>query len=71
MVLPSTLLLTLLLMVGLFFFIRASTKDRTELMEWVTEDAGESVLKSSRIPTKREILSNYRGQARPNLRLFL
>jgi hypothetical protein len=29
-ILPSTLLLTLLLSVGLFFFIRASTKDRTE-----------------------------------------
>jgi Flp pilus assembly protein TadB len=28
----STLLLTLLLMVGLFFFIRASTKDRTETL---------------------------------------
>lgn len=29
-VIPSTLFLTLLMMVGLFFFIRASTKDRTE-----------------------------------------
>ncbi|TVP59945.1 MAG: cofactor assembly of complex C subunit B, partial [Nodularia sp. (in: Bacteria)] len=27
-IVPSTLLLTLLLSVGLFFFIRASTKDR-------------------------------------------
>ncbi|MEY3300388.1 MAG: hypothetical protein RLZZ597_3648 [Cyanobacteriota bacterium] len=31
-VLYSTLFLTLLMMVGLFFFIRASTKDRTEVL---------------------------------------
>lgn len=31
-ILYSTLFLTLLLMVGLFFFIRASTKDRTEVL---------------------------------------
>lgn len=37
-------MLTLLLMVGLFFFIRASTKDRTELMQWVTDEPGEKVL---------------------------
>ncbi|WP_017654765.1 cofactor assembly of complex C subunit B [Fortiea contorta] len=36
-VLPSTLLLTLLLSVGLFFFIRASTKDRTEKAQLVSE----------------------------------
>ncbi|MBW4600008.1 MAG: cofactor assembly of complex C subunit B [Calothrix sp. FI2-JRJ7] len=29
-ILPSTLMLTILLLVGQFFFIRASTKDRTE-----------------------------------------
>jgi len=29
-VIPSTLLLTVLLMVGLFFFVKASVKDRTE-----------------------------------------
>ncbi|MFH7024497.1 MAG: cofactor assembly of complex C subunit B [Heteroscytonema crispum UTEX LB 1556] len=34
-ILPSTLLLTLLLMVGLFFFIRASTKDRTQIAQLV------------------------------------
>lgn len=33
-VLSSTFLLTLLLMVGLFFFIRASTKDRTEILRF-------------------------------------
>lgn len=32
-ILWSTLLLTLLLLVGLFFFLRASVKDRTERME--------------------------------------
>lgn len=33
-VIPSTLLLTLLMCVGLFFFIRASVKDRTEEVTW-------------------------------------
>ncbi|MEH2114598.1 cofactor assembly of complex C subunit B [Nostoc sp.] len=36
-ILPSTFLLTLLLSVGLFFFIRASTKDRTEIVQLVSE----------------------------------
>ncbi|MFN6564524.1 MAG: cofactor assembly of complex C subunit B [Nostoc sp. ChiSLP01] len=36
-ILPSTFLLTLLLSVGLFFFIRASTKDRTETAHLVSE----------------------------------
>ncbi|WP_017318580.1 cofactor assembly of complex C subunit B [Mastigocladopsis repens] len=35
--LPSTLLLTFLLSVGLFFFIRASTKDRTETAQLICE----------------------------------
>lgn len=34
-VLLSTALLTLLLLVGLFFFIRASTKDRTEVVKLI------------------------------------
>lgn len=38
-ILPSTLLLTLLLAVGLIFFIRASTKDRTEIAHLVSEQA--------------------------------
>lgn len=38
-ILPSTLLLTLLLAVGLIFFIRASTKDRTETAQLVSEQA--------------------------------
>lgn len=36
-IVPSTFLLTLLLSVGLFFFIRASTKDRTERAQLVSE----------------------------------
>lgn len=36
-VLASTVLLTLLLGVGLFFFIRASVKDRTEVMKLMSE----------------------------------
>ncbi|AKG23894.1 cofactor assembly of complex C subunit B [Calothrix sp. 336/3] len=37
-ILPSTLLLTLLSLVGLVFFIRASTKDRTEVTRLVSEE---------------------------------
>ncbi|MCF2146164.1 cofactor assembly of complex C subunit B [Desmonostoc muscorum LEGE 12446] len=44
-ILPSTLLLTLLLSVGLFFFIRASTKDRTEIAHLVSEQ-GEAAFMS-------------------------
>ncbi len=36
-VIPSTFFLTLLLSIGLFFFIRASTKDRTEVAKLTTE----------------------------------
>jgi Cofactor assembly of complex C subunit B len=43
-VLTSTLILTLLLAVGLFFFIRASTKDRIEQMVLETSDAEEVLL---------------------------
>jgi Cofactor assembly of complex C subunit B len=43
-VLTSTFILTLLLAVGLFFFIRASTKDRIEQMVLETSDAEEVLL---------------------------
>lgn len=43
-VLPSTFLLTLLLMVGLFFFIRASVKDRTEESQWLFSQSEETIL---------------------------
>ncbi len=42
-VITSTLLLTLLLMVGLFFFIRASIKDRTEQVELLAKEPEESI----------------------------
>lgn len=36
-ILPSTLMLTILLLVGQFFFIRASTKDRTETAQLISK----------------------------------
>jgi hypothetical protein len=43
-VLSSTFFLTLLLLIGLFFFIRASTKDRTEVVQLIADQPQESVL---------------------------
>jgi Cofactor assembly of complex C subunit B len=43
-VLPSTLLLTLLLSIGLFFFLRASTKDRTKTEQLVSEQDEETLM---------------------------
>lgn len=43
-VLSSTFLLTLLLSIGLFFFIRASVKDRTEVARFVSERPEDSLL---------------------------
>ena len=40
-VLASTFVLTLLLAVGLFFFVKASAKDRTEQVKLISEEAGE------------------------------
>jgi Flp pilus assembly protein TadB len=42
-VLASTFLLTLLMLVGLFFFIRASVKDRTQTAKFVTALSEESL----------------------------
>ena len=42
-ILSSTFLLTLLLAVGLFFFIRASVKDRTQQMTLIAEQPEESL----------------------------
>lgn len=44
LILPSTLVLTLLLAVGLFFFIRASVKDRTQEVKLVGEQAEASLI---------------------------
>lgn len=82
LVLPSTLMLTLLLMVGLFFFIRASTKDRTELRTWSTTDPGDSVLstvesmlkdRSYRITEVKpeESKAVFEGLVRPSLALAI
>jgi len=43
-VLPSTCLLTLLLLVGLFFFIKASVKDRTQQWQFLSEQDEESLI---------------------------
>lgn len=43
-ILSSTLLLTLLLSVGLFFFIRASVKDRTQEVKLVSEQTEASLM---------------------------
>lgn len=43
-ILSSTLLLTLLLSVGLFFFIRASTKDRTQTVTLVSQQPEASLM---------------------------
>lgn len=43
-VIPSTFVLTLLLAVGLFFFVRASVKDRTEQEQLIAEQDPEPLL---------------------------
>lgn len=43
-VISSTFFLTLLMGVGLFFFIRASVKDRTEQLELMTDEADTQLL---------------------------
>ena len=43
-ILSSTFLLTLLLAVGLFFFIRASVKDRIQQVQLIAEESEESLL---------------------------
>jgi Cofactor assembly of complex C subunit B len=44
LVLPSTLLLTLLMVVGLFFFVKASVKDRIEKAQFISEQSEESTV---------------------------
>jgi len=43
-VLASTFLLTLLLAIGLFFFIRASVKDRTQQLQLIVQEPEDSLL---------------------------
>ncbi len=47
-VLPSTFFLTLLLMVGLFFFLRASVKDRTQVVRLVSLQSEDELLSQLR-----------------------
>ncbi|MBW4422071.1 MAG: cofactor assembly of complex C subunit B [Myxacorys californica WJT36-NPBG1] len=47
-VIASTLVLTVLLMVGLFFFIRASTKDRIQQVRLISKQTEESLLNQLR-----------------------
>jgi hypothetical protein len=44
-VIPSTFFLTLLMMIGLFFFIRASVKDRTKQIQLVPSETEDILLK--------------------------
>ncbi len=82
LVLPSTFFLTLLLMVGLFFFVRASIKDRTELMDWLADAPGEEVLSQVESCLKarayrltqvypEEAKAVYEGLVRPSLGLAI
>lgn len=43
-VIPSTFVLTLLMAIGLFFFVRASTKDRIEQEKFIAEQEADSLL---------------------------
>jgi hypothetical protein len=44
-IISSTFLLTLLMMVGLFFFIRASVKDRTKQIQLIPEESADVLVK--------------------------
>lgn len=43
-ILSSTLLLTVLLAIGLFFFIRASVKDRTQIIQMISTEPTDALL---------------------------
>jgi Flp pilus assembly protein TadB len=43
-ILSSTLLLTVLLAIGLFFFIKASVKDRTQVIQLISKEPTDSLL---------------------------
>jgi hypothetical protein len=66
-VLSSTFLLTLLLLVGLFFFIRASVKDRTQVVKFVSDLTTESLAEQLQLyfvnRAYQVIEVNTRGQA--------
>lgn len=81
-ILTSTALLTALLAVGLFFFIRASTKDRIEVAKLLAEQQGTPLLErlqqhfterayriSSVNPDRNQVV--YEGIVRPSLFLAI
>ncbi len=81
-ILSSTFLLTLLLVVGLFFFIRASVKDRTESVQWIAEQSEDSLLaqlqayfegRSYRVATLNAAQNQvtFEGVVRPSLFLAI
>jgi Cofactor assembly of complex C subunit B len=47
-VIPSTFFLTVLLAIGLFFFIRASVKDRTQVIQLASDQSEDSLLSQLR-----------------------
>ena len=51
----STLLLTALMVIGLVFFIRASTKDRIEVMQFASSQAAE--------PLQKDVMSYFQKRA--------
>ncbi len=63
-ILPSTLLLTVLLSVGLFFFIRASTKDRLEIAQLVSEQDEAALLPQLQEYFRLRILPSGGGRPR-------
>lgn len=81
-IVPSTLLLTLLLFVGLFFFIRASVKDRTKEVRLVSEQAEASLMvqlqqyfqersyKVAKIDTEQDSVT-FEGIVRPSVFLAI
>ncbi|MGK7909305.1 MAG: cofactor assembly of complex C subunit B [Synechococcus sp.] len=72
----STLIMTVLLLVGLFFFIRASGKDRTEIRRYLSQESVEEVGQTLRgylnqrsyqiVDTDETGLATFVGQARPS-----
>ncbi|ASC72261.1 hypothetical protein XM38_032160 [Halomicronema hongdechloris C2206] len=79
-VLSSTFLLTLLLMVGLTFFIRASTKDRTERWQGFAAVSPEAILqqirehlehRAYRVVVEEQGQLTFRGFVRPSLFLAI
>lgn len=81
-VISSTFFLTLLLMVGLFFFIRASVKDRTQQIQFLSPGGEDSLLPQLQqyfsqrayqvsAVDKEKNLVQFQGNVRPSLFLAI